>query len=141
MRLTGEQKSELMDRLWEMTLQAYTGVEVPPRGVFETAVMMGDVFVWGSFKIYGFAIVSTVSEPFLWSIVVGPRYRKQGIGGVLLVEIAQFYRSLGKKSIRLTCKVDNPSQRLYFTMGYRVTALLINYYRPEGDGLEMRKIL
>src|SRR5271157_2284633 len=112
MRLTGEQKSELMDRLWEMTLQAYTGVEVPPRGVFETAVMMGDVFVWGSCKIGGFAIVSTVSEPFLWSIVVDPTCRKQGIGGILLATIAQFYRRLGKQSIRLTCKIDNPAQRL-----------------------------
>jgi ribosomal protein S18 acetylase RimI-like enzyme len=148
MKLTDEEKLTAEQELWEVTQRCYTGVELPERGLFRGCVKSGDVFVirkrHSSGEIIGYALVTghyVITTPLLRSIAVLKGWRGHGYGKQLLDEIAEYYKAAGERAILLHCKTDNPAQTLYFKCGYRVTAVLRNYYRPEGNGLEMRKEL
>lgn len=148
MKLTNQQKSEQLGRLWEITETVYTGAQLPTREFFNQCVSSGDVFVeWspGS-RILGYALVNgdfraDDPTPLLRSIAVVKSWRSHGIGSRLLAEIEGYYSARGCRSIILHCKTDNPAQTLYFKHGYRVTHVLRRYYQEEGDGLEMRREL
>ena len=144
MKLSEDGKWKDLARLWDITEACYTGVELPTREMFERIVKGGDVFIpdWAiGEEAVGYALVTPDTSPLLVSLAVMPGSRGYGIGKELLQEIAAYYHSLGAREIVLHCKTDNPAQTLYFKEGYRVTAYLRNYYKPEGDGLEMRKVL
>ena len=144
MKLTEQQKRELEPELWDITQRCYTGVEVPDRGYFERVVLQGDVWVVIPIaRIAGYALVTPDYQPcpLLRSIAVIPERRKQGIGLRLLEQVAEHYRTRAVSKIILHCKVDNPAQKLYFDAGYRVRTRIVNYYAPEGDGLEMELVL
>jgi ribosomal protein S18 acetylase RimI-like enzyme len=152
MRLNQKQKEEQLERLWEITANAYTGAQLPTRLFFEQCVKSGDVFVeWTNNyicqnpRIIGYALVSDDwgdrPIPLLRSIAVVKHLRGNGVASRLLAEIADYYSSIDCRAIILHCKVDNPAQTLYFKHGYRVTHVLRRYYQQEGDGLEMRKEL
>jgi GNAT superfamily N-acetyltransferase len=148
MKLSREEQILREPELWEVTKACYSGVEIPLRSLFTQCVYGGDVWVETNpasvgNKIIAYALVTgqEMNSPVLRSIAVLPNFRRIGRGERLLNEITDYYKKTGKTSIVLHCKVDNPAQTLYFKKGYRVTSLLRNYYRPEGDGLEMRKIL
>lgn len=148
MKLTEQQKSEQLGRLWEITETVYTGAQLPTREFFNQCVSSGDVFVeWapGS-RILGYALVNKNNRdddptPLLRSIAVVKAWRSHGIGSRLLTEIDGYYSAKECRSIILHCKTDNPAQTLYFRHGYRVTHVLHRYYQEEGDGLEMRRDL
>ena len=149
--LNDQQKAEYLDRLWEITKACYSGVELPTREDFNRLVKTGDVWVYWfttpnqhltSIKGYALAQRDYVGgTPLLISIAVLEEHRKHGAGGLLLTTMENEYRAMGIRAILLHCKVDNSAQVLYFKTGYRVTAVLRDYYRPEGNGLEMRKTL
>ena len=148
MKVSNEDKQELMDRLWFITEACYTGVEVPKESFFRQVVREGDVFVALDFDgmVVAYALLTPdyfpgPRKPLLRSIAVLPDYRKRGLGRFLLDEIATYYTGQASHGILLHCKVGNPAQKLYFDAGYRVRAYLRNYYAPEGDGLEMEKVL
>lgn len=152
MKLSDTEKMEQEPRLWEITAECYTGVQLPARLDFGRFLKHGDVFViydytvsFAEIEIASYALVTPGwgddATPLIRSIATYPQYRGEGHATVLLTEVADFYRVQDIKRIILHCKSDNPAQTLYFKAGYRVTAILRNYYRPEGDGLEMRKIL
>jgi len=146
MKLSEDGKWKDLARLWDITEACYTGVELPTREMFERIVKGGDVFIcpgWTTSRPQpiGYALITPNSSPLLVSLAVMPVDRGYGVGKELLQEIAAYYRSWGAHEIVLHCKTDNPAQTLYFKEGYRVTAYLRNYYKPEGDGLEMRKML
>jgi ribosomal protein S18 acetylase RimI-like enzyme len=152
MKLTDEQKKEYFELLWDMTQKSYSPAQTPSREKFQRVVDEGDVFVLGMvgppptiivpYDIVGYALVSPSMYPVLLrSIVVLEGYRGLGLGAVLLTEVANFYRAAGYSRIVLHVMVHNSAQKLYFDAGYRVTRVLANYYAPEGDGLEMEKIL
>lgn len=150
MKLSHAQKIQSMDRLWEITETCYSGVQLPRRTFFENCVMSGDVWtVHGGGKlgtdqeIVGYLLCNDVysTGPLLRSVAVVPEWRGGGLGRFLLDEIAKYYAARSDYKIVLHCMVDNPVQKLYFDAGYRVTKRLKNYYEPEGDGLEMEKIL
>lgn len=141
MRLTEEQKIQYMDRLWNITHESYTGVQLPTREIFEKHVKHGDVFVHEGNPIAGYALVDLMLPLLLRSIAVLSAYRKFGIGGELLKEVSDYYRERGFNKITLHVHVDNPAQKLYFDSGYRVTKVLHRWYLSEGDGLEMEKKL
>ena len=149
MKLSDTEKMEQEPRLWEITAACYTGVQLPARLDFGRFLKHGDVFVIYNCDDYdelaSYALVTPGwgddATPLIRSIATYPQYRGEGHATVLLTEVADFYRVQDIKRIILHCKSDNPAQTLYFKAGYRVTAILRNYYRPEGDGLEMRKIL
>jgi ribosomal protein S18 acetylase RimI-like enzyme len=149
LKLQQEWKESNEQRLWEITQACYTGVEVPERGLFHRCVRDGVVFIdqesmHGVFTTVGYALYTNEwpgNSPLLRSVAVLPGWRGGGIGEGLLRVSAEYFKQ-NYKSLVLHCKVDNATaQRLYLKMGWRVTAVLRGYYRPEGDGLEMRKIL
>ena len=144
MKLNDNQKQEYLERLWEITKACYTGVELPDQATFYRLVQDGDVWVdiVGTPRGYALATRDYVGgTPLLVSVAVMPSAQKNGIGIFLLSDMERDYKALGMRAILLHCKVDNPAQVLYFKTGYRVTAVLRDYYRPEGNGLEMRKTL
>ena len=146
MKLSDTEKMEQEPRLWEITAACYTGVQLPARLDFGRFLKHGDVFVTHEYdEIASYALVTPGwgddATPLIRSIATEPKYRGNGHAGSLLNELASFYKVQDIRQIILHCKSDNPAQTLYFKAGYRVTAILRNYYRPEGDGLEMRKIL
>ncbi len=161
MKLTKEQKDNSIGRLWEITEACYTGAELPELPFFKMCVDSGDVFVnWpsraipqeggdaaSSGRLVGYALVNTdwnsdSPRPLLRSIAVLRWHRGLGHASDLLEEIANYYKTRDAKEIILHCKQNNvTAQRLYLSHGYLVTHVLRNYYAPEGDGLEMRKIL
>ena len=146
MKLSDTEKMEQEPRLWEITAACYTGVQLPARLDFGRFLKHGDVFVRYDYdELASYALVTPGwgddATPLIRSIATYPQYRGEGHATVLLTEVADFYRVQDIRQIILHCKSDNPAQTLYFKAGYRVTAILRNYYRPEGDGLEMRKIL
>ena len=150
MKLTKEQKDNSIGRLWEITEACYTGAELPELPFFKMCVDSGDVFVNAvevDNLIVGYALVNTdwnsdSPRPLLRSIAVLKWQRGLGHASDLLEELANYYKTRDAKEIILHCKQDNvTAQRLYLSHGYLVTHVLRNYYAPEGDGLEMRKIL
>lgn len=148
MKLTEQQKSEQLGRLWEITENVYTGAQLPTREFFNQCVSSGDVFAeWipSGGRIIGYALVNRdwADDPksLLRSIAVVKAWRSHGIASRLLAEIEIYYKALGSRALILHCKVDNPAQTLYFRHGYRVTHVLRRYYQEEGDGLEMRRDL
>ena len=149
MKLTKEQKDNSIGFLWEITKMCYTGAELPEFSFFKLCVDNGDVFVntADEGRLVGYALVNTnwdsdSPRPLLRSIAVLKWQRGLGHASDLLEEIANYYKTRDAKEIILHCKQDNvTAQRLYLSHGYLVTHVLRNYYAPEGDGLEMRKIL
>lgn len=151
MKLSNEQKSDWLPRIWEITRACYSGAEFPDASFFNRCVKDGDVWtVHGggelgtNYEIVGYALASTDvysdGSPLLRSIAVMPEWRGQGLGRFLLDEINKYYAGRVPR-ILLHTKIDNPAQKLYFDAGYRVRTRLKNYYAPEGDGLEMEKAL
>ena len=149
MKLTKEQKDNSIGRLWEITEMCYTGAELPEFSFFKMCVDSGDVFVntADEGRLVSYALVNTdwnsdSPRPLLRSIAVLRWQRGFGHASRLLEEIANYYKTRDVKEIILQCKQNNvTAQRLYLSHGYLVTHVLRNYYAPEGDGLEMRKIL
>ena len=149
MKLTKEQKDKYIYRLWDITEMCYTGAQLPEFSFFKLCVDSGDAFVntADEGRLVSYALVNTdwnsdSPRPLLRSIAVLRWQRGFGNASRLLEEIANYYKTRDVKEIILYCKQNNvTAQRLYLKHGYLVTHVLRNYYAPEGDGLEMRKIL
>ena len=142
MKLTDIGKNERMEELWKITKACYSGTELPTRSYFARCVQTGHVFI-KTFcdKVVGYALLQDEGYMLLTSVAVLAPFRGQGRAGELMEECADWCKEAGYSRIILHCKVSNPAQKLYFDMGYRAKAVLKNYYAPEGDGLEMEKIL
>lgn len=128
----------LFEKLVEIHDASFDGVQRPPVDLLKNYYLNWDTFVLYLDDVpVGFAIVIGRSPEmsYLWTIAVHPEHRGKGVGERLLREIAVST----KNPIELTCKVDNPAQKLYFDNGYRVTGLARDYYGVEGHGLMMRK--
>lgn len=136
---------EDFNQIYAISDESFSGVEQPPHGVLRNRFYNEDVFVLRDqidFSIYAFAIVTQRDgHPYLWTIAVMPRYRGVGEGADLLEEIILYYAQAGYDEIALTCKIDNPAQKLYFDFGFRVEKVMQRYYGAEGNGLYMRRDL
>lgn len=76
---------------------------------------------------------------YLWSLGVLKEYRKLGIASRL---IAEFETSqVSETSTWLHVHRDNPAQKLYFDLGYRVARVAVDHYGGQQDGLVMVKKL
>ena len=135
MKITNGFSPEEFERLLTINDECYTGIERPTVSQFEHMLNYTDVFlakeaidrdpnIW---RILGFAIVRPSGgyggKPYLWSIAVSRGCRGQGIGGGLLWRIVNKYTLAGEKQISLHCNPDNPAQKLYFDLGFRVEAI------------------
>ena len=129
-----------LDRLWEL----YKNSLSCPFWQFKEAVETGKTLVYegvspiGEKRIYGFVISLIDDDPWIWSIVVQSFHQGEGIGTKLMAEIESRYP--GYARFCLYVKNDNPAQRLYFDLGYRVVDVVTGVY-ADGPALKMVKDL
>ena len=116
--------------------------ERPSRTEFYSMITTSDVFITSLDSPVGFAIVHTLgASPYLWHFAVAPRQRGQGLGRELLNYIRDYYRAKDCKEIRLHVRPDNPAQKLYFDVGYRVYRIAKDHYASGKDALMMKQKL
>jgi ribosomal-protein-alanine N-acetyltransferase len=88
-------------------------------------------------KVVGFLVSIIVnSQVHIYNIAITPAHRGKGIGTQLLQKIEEFYKGL---PFGLLVHMENPAQRLYFDIGYRVTDVKKDYYYPDQHALVMVK--
>lgn len=89
------------------------------------------------------SLVSEVSKgsPYIWSVATDPAYRGKGLATTLIKEFEKHYIAQGHGRAWLHTRVDNPAQKLYFDIGYRIASFEPNLYAPHIHGLIMRKRL
>lgn len=80
-------------------------------------------------------------KAYLSQVAVASKNRKQGIATDLIKVFEKRYEKQACDSLWLQVKVENPSQKLYFDLGYRVTSFEPNLYGPAKHGLRMEKSL
>jgi ribosomal-protein-alanine N-acetyltransferase len=88
------------------------------------------------------------SERLAWIATIGvlPEYRRQGIGGALLLacerELEARQQQARVSAIRLTVRKSNLAAiRLYEELGYHKVGLWPSYYQDKEDGVVMEKAL
>ena len=78
----------------------------------------------------------------VYSLVVAPEARGQGLGGRLIAAAERAARAEGRHRLRLEVRRDNKAaQALYAKRGYREVAVLDVYYEDGADGLRLEKTL
>ncbi|MEO8502738.1 MAG: N-acetyltransferase [Acidobacteriota bacterium] len=76
------------------------------------------------------------------SLGVHPRFRRQGVGRVLLQQAEAAARSIGLVRIRLEVRADNLGAiALYEAHGYRIEGRLPSYYGEGEDGVRMERVI
>ncbi len=78
--------------------------------------------------------------PYLWSVATRTAHRGKGYATLLIKEFEKYYIACGYQKSWLHVRTDNPAQKLYFDLGYRVASFEKNIYEP-GDGITMVKRL
>ena len=91
-------------------------------------------------KVMGFLISRIVEDKLanIYNVSVLPEYRGQGIATALFKECHEFYRG---NSLCLHVNVNNPAQKLYFDLGYRVLSIKENFYGDGENAIHMCKVL
>lgn len=86
-------------------------------------------------------LLSEISEgqPYIWSVATLPSHRGRGLAASLIKEFETYYAAQGYPRAWLHVRDDNPAQKLYFDLGYRVRSVVNNIYGPNEHGLVMRK--
>lgn len=78
----------------------------------------------------------------IYSVVVAPAARGQGLGARLVACAERAARAEGRQRLRLEVRTDNMAARaLYQRRGYRQVAALSRYYEDGADGLRLEKSL
>jgi ribosomal protein S18 acetylase RimI-like enzyme len=73
--------------------------------------------------------------PYVYNVSVLPGYRRMGVATGLFKAFHEFYK--GSTVCYLYVAHDNPAQKLYFDLGYRVVAIKKNFYGQDEDALIM----
>jgi ribosomal protein S18 acetylase RimI-like enzyme len=145
-KLTKEEKTiGVYQEIQIINHQCFHGAEAPPPTELLRQFENADVFIlrcdhmtgldFGPIVAYA-SVQAYPSISTIWQIAVSPKEQGLGHGTLLLHEVINAY----KTPISLTVKVDNDrAQVLYLKSGFRVKSVLKNYYKPEGDGLLMRR--
>ena len=86
-------------------------------------------------------LISEISkgQPYIWSVCTRPSHRGRGCAATLIKEFEQHYTEAGYKKFWLQVRTENPAQKLYFDMGYRVAVFSPNLYGALQHGMTMRK--
>jgi ribosomal-protein-alanine N-acetyltransferase len=103
-------------------------------------------YVWVSVMPNGDVVGYLLAEccdgnAYLSQVAVTPDSRKCGIATELIKSFEKHYEKQACESTWLQVKVENPSQKLYFDLGYRVSKFEPNLYGPGKHGLRMVKSL
>lgn len=76
------------------------------------------------------------------TIDVAPRYRRRGVGSILLKEMEAIFLREGAEAVYLEVRVDNRSARqLYSDHGYGSIGALEDYYSVGAHGVRLAKRL
>jgi ribosomal protein S18 acetylase RimI-like enzyme len=133
---------KLFKTIKDITQASFVGVECPPEDTLRHQLEHGELFVYeesGDILAY-VLVVTNPLDPYIWSVATVRRYRGNGFATELLNEAIEWYRIKGDKKIELTVNTDNPAQKLYFDLGFRVKQVMGRYYGLQ-DGLRMRRTL
>jgi len=86
-------------------------------------------------KIIGYVLFWLLPEEVdIHNIAVHTEFRRQGIGHVLLQQVAEQARSRNSSRITLEVRVSNlPAQKLYKSMGFVSKGLRKGYYSDDGE--------
>jgi ribosomal protein S18 acetylase RimI-like enzyme len=82
------------------------------------------------------------STPYVNSVAVLPAFRGKGIAKKLFEKFEEFYGFQQKSEVKifwLQVRTNNPAQKLYFDLGYRVTGFDEHYYGQNEHALCMHK--
>lgn len=87
------------------------------------------------------SLMSEVShgQPYIWSVATSTTHRGKGLATTLIKEFEKHYQAAGYDRAWLHVRVENPAQKLYFDLGYRVASFEPNIYALRQHGLTMRK--
>ena len=91
--------------------------------------------------VFGF-IIGTVKHgiPYIHNIAVLPGFRGKGTGKKLIEKFEGFYHNPASHIVFwLQVCNDNPAQKLYFDLGYRVESVDENFYGRDKHALCMHK--
>jgi len=147
MRITGYKHAQDFKRVMEINDACYFGDFRPPRETMADMISISDVFLVRREKhndpkesIIGFAIVRNATQPYIWNIAVDPQEQRMGVGSLLLDHIIAGYAKDKCKAITLHVNAENPAQKLYFGHGFRVIAVVKNYFNPDAGLLMERRL-
>ena len=90
-------------------------------------------------KVVGFLLSTYKEGPYIYNIAVLPEYRNQGVATALINKCNEFYKE--HDFTYLYVDVNNPAQKLYFDLGYRVKSIKECFYGTMQDALVMVKSL
>ena len=75
-----------------------------------------------------------VDEAHVTTFAVLPLYRRQGVGGRLMVELMRLARDLGARVVTLEVRLSNqPARALYHRFGFRPVGVRPRYYSDNGE--------
>ena len=103
------------------------GAIIQHRGWLLQQVARGEVFVarTGEGKIIGFVVFTHESlmaqeNTTVYYLCTSKDYRGQGVGKLLMEEVASAARIRGKKAIDLKCPAHAPANHFYKSIGYQL---------------------
>ena len=99
----------------------------------QNGVVVGDVIL---------LLRANGSSSRIYSVVVAPAARGQGLGDRLVAQAERAARAEGRQRLRLEVRSDNAAARaLYQRRHYQQVAALSRYYDDGADGLRLEKSL
>jgi len=92
-------------------------------------------------KIIGYGISLILSDSiYIANLAVKEKFRKQGIGSMLLSNMLRYGYKIGRKIAKLEVRVSNiPAISLYKKFGFRKTGVIKCYYPDGEDALIMKR--
>ena len=126
------------DAIRDMHLEAYPD-ETPDRAL--STASKNPTWLLDDGKVIASCLISEISNsaPYVWSVATRSTHRGRGHASLLMNEFEKHYREEGYARAWLHTKADNPAQKLYFDLGYRVASFEPNCYGVHQHGLIMRK--
>lgn len=115
-----------------------------PQGMFAYLIRYAKTLVaLEDGEIAGFIIgFSSGRVGIVYTLDVHPKYRKRGIGRMLIGALEEDLSASGARAVRLEAALDNPAAlELYERAGYQKGELVKNYYGQGKHALRMWKIL
>jgi ribosomal protein S18 acetylase RimI-like enzyme len=79
--------------------------------------------------------------PYLSQVATRISARRMGVATGLIAHAAQFLRDNGKSAWWLQTNFNNPAQKLYFDLGFRVSGFQEHLYGTDNHGIEMTQNL
>jgi len=119
-------------------------VDPEPEWFLKKAIEKGKAWVFEEDgKIQGFLVGKIKHDsPYVHNVVVKKEFRNKGIAAALFSKFEEHYGAAQKpenKMFWLQVNCNNPAQKLYFDLGYRICSVDENYYGSGEHALCMYK--